>query len=125
VKTRLSAVRCGELFGENGFKKHEEGCGKLFSFWVNVRDGELEYSHFELVRAKTQSEADVHARNYAQNFLGCKMKPCDWAHDVKGRELYPIAWEPAGGQGEYRTVEMEGTDPTTLDKVISTFLRVD
>lgn len=124
----MSIVRCeycGELFGEKVFKNHEERCGKLFSFWINVRDGEHEYSHFELVRAKTQSEADVRARKYTQNFFGCKMKPCEWAHDEKGRQLYPISWKPAGGEGEYRIVEMEGTDPTTPEKVISTFLRAD
>jgi hypothetical protein len=97
----------------------------LYSFWVNVRDGEHEYSHFELVKAKTQREADGRARKYARTFLGCRMKPCEWAHDKKGRDLFPIAWEPAGGEGEYRIVEMEGTDPTTSEKVISTLLRAD
>ncbi len=123
----MSVVRCkycDQLLGEKGLKKHEEKCGTLFSFWVNVRDGEHEYSHFELVKAKTQSEADARARMYAKSFLGCKMKPREWTHDEKGRQLFAIAWEPAGG-GEYRIVEMEGTDPTTPEKVISTFLRLD
>jgi hypothetical protein len=123
----MSALRCKyceELYSEEGFKEHEANCGHLFSFWVNVRDGEHEYSHFELVRAKTQKQADARARRYAKTFLGCKMKPCEWAHDEKGKQLDPIAWEPVGG-GDYRIIEMEGTDPTTPEKVISTFLRAD
>lgn len=122
----MSSLRCeycGELFGENSFKKHKQKCGRLFSFWVNVRDCEHEYSHFELVRAKTQKEADARARRYASTFLGCKMKPIEWARDDKGTKLYAIAWESTGAEEEYRIVEMEGTDPTTPEKVISTLLR--
>jgi hypothetical protein len=115
----------GDLFSENGLNEHKQKYGMLYSFWVNVRDGEHGYSHFELVRAKTQGEADARARKYARTFLGCRMKPCEWAHDGKGKELFPIAWEPKGGEGEYRIVEMEGTDPITPEKVISTLLRAD
>ena len=88
-----------------------------------MRDGEHEYSHFELVRAKTQPQADARARRYAKAFLGCKMKPCKWSHDKKGKQLDPIAWEPLGSGGEYRIIEMEGADPTTIEKVVSTLLR--
>ena len=122
---RMSATRCqycDELVSEEGLEKHEANCGTLFSFWVDVRDGEHEYSHFELVRAKTQRQADAKARKYARTFLGSKMKPCEWSHDNKGKRLEPIAWEPVDG-AEYRIVEMEGTDPTTAEKVISTLLR--
>lgn len=121
----MSAARCqhcDELVSEEGLKKHKANCGTLFSFWVNVRDGEHEYTHFELVRAKTQRQADVKARRYARTFLGSKMKACEWSHDNKGKRLEPIAWEPVDG-AEYRIVEMEGTDPTTPEKIISTLLR--
>jgi len=121
----MSALRCkycDELYSEEEFKKHEASCGYLFSFWVNVRDGEHEYSHFELVKAKTQRQADARARKYARTFLGSKMKPCEWVHDEKGKQLDPIAWEPVSG-GEYRMIEMEGADRTTPEKVISTLLR--
>jgi hypothetical protein len=122
----MSSLRCeycGELFREDGFNEHKNKCGRLFSFWVNVRDGEHEYSHFELVRSRTQRLADARARRYARTFLGCKMKPCEWARDDKGVKLYPIAWEPTVGGAEYRIIEMEGTDLTTPEKVISTLLR--
>ena len=87
-----------------------------------MRDGEHEYSHFELVRAKNQSQADAKARRYARTFLGSKMRACEWSHDNKGKKIEPIAWEPVDG-AEYRIVEMEGTYPTTPEKVISTLLR--
>jgi hypothetical protein len=121
----MSASRCqycDELISEEGLEKHQANCGKLFSFWVNVRDGEHEYSHFELVKAKNQRQADTKARRYAKMFLGSKMKACEWSHDNKGKKLEPIAWETVDG-AEYRIVEMEGTDPTTPEKVISTLLR--
>jgi len=124
----MSALRCKyceNLYAEEDLRKHEAKCGTLFSFWINVRDGEHEYTHFELVRAKTQREADIRARKYAKAFLGCKMKPCEWAHGEKGKQLDAIAWEPAGGGGEYRILEMEGTEPTTPEKVIATFLRAE
>ena len=120
----MSAMRCqycDELISEEGFKKHEAQCGKLFSFWINVRDGEHEYSHFSLVRAKTQKQADAKARRYAKTFLGSKMKAWEWFHDDKGKRVEPIAWEPVDG-AEYRIVEMEGTDATIPEKVISTLL---
>lgn len=121
----MSATRCqycDELISEECLEKHEASCGTLFSFWVKVRDGEHEYSHFELVRAETRRQADAKARKYARTFLGSKMKACEWSHDNKGKRIEPIAWEPVDG-AEYRIVEMEGTDPTTPEKVISTLLR--
>lgn len=79
---------------------------KLFHFYIEVRDGEHEYSHLGAVRARTGASAEKKARKKAEQFLGSRMK---WTDE---RTL-----EPVDGS-EYRIVRFEGVQETTIEKIL-------
>lgn len=93
------------------------GAMQLFRFTVEVKDGEHEYSHFHLLRARTEASANKRAQKYAQTFLGSRTRPYEWARDIRGRKLHPIRWEPTDGV-EYRLVEMKGVTETTEQELL-------
>ena len=94
---------------------------KLYYFYVTVRDGEHEYSYHCALRARSEATATKRAQKYARTFLCCRMIPYQWAHDGRGRKLYPIQWEASGGS-EYRIVEMEGVSETTEQELLNRLL---
>jgi hypothetical protein len=47
-------------------------------FKLEVRDGEHEYLHYDVVEAGSRKQADRMARKRAENFLGSRMK---WTKD--------------------------------------------
>ncbi len=80
---------------------------KLYHFYIEVRDGEHEYSHLGVVRARTGKAAEKKARKKAEQFLGSRMK---WTDE---RTL-----EPVDGS-EYRIVRFEGVQETTIEEILS------
>lgn len=80
---------------------------KLYMFTVNVKDGEHEYLSVELVLARDERSANRRARNYAQRFLGSRMK---WSNEYS-------CFEPDDGY-EYRLVEYSGVQETTAEDIV-------
>jgi hypothetical protein len=73
-------------------------------FKLEVRDGEHEYLHYDVVEASSKKQADRMARKRAENFLGSRMK---WTKDR-------TTLQPTGNIIEYRIIKYSGVQEVGL-----------
>jgi len=87
---------------------------RLFVSKLEVRDGEHEYLHYDVVEASSRKQADRMARKRAENFLGSRMK---WTKDR-------TTLKPTGNNIEYRIIKYSGVQEVDLSQALQALLQL-
>ncbi len=82
---------------------------KLYGFTVEVRDGEHEYSYYQVIRARSHKAADKRARHYTKTFLGSRMQWID-ERTLESTEGWLV---------EYRMIKYDGVYETTPEEILA------